>query len=597
MQQKNIRNFCIIAHIDHGKSTLCDRFLAVTKTITKREAKEQVLDQMDLERERGITIKLQPVKMSYEFEGEAYELNLIDTPGHVDFSYEVSRSLAAVEGAVLLIDVTQGIQAQTLANLYLAYGENLVIVPVLNKIDLPNAQVASTQRAVFDLIGGTDEILKVSAKTGQGVEDVLAAVIKKVPAPSGKESSPGKALIFDSFYDSFKGVIAYVRVFDGEFCSGEEILMVKTDKKAEILELGHFRPWLVPQKKLTTGQIGYIATGLKDIGECRVGDTIVLFRDREKVSALEGYKEAKPMVFASFYPEDGDDYDKLRDALDKLTLSDSSLSFVPESSKALGRGFRGGFLGLLHLEIIQERLRREFDLDLIFTTPSVEFRVKLKGSEKEIKINSPLELPDPSAIDFIMEPWVKLEIITISEFIGNIMKHLGLKRSIYKNTTYLDPTRAILAYEIPLAEVITNLHDAIKNISQGYGSISYEFLEFRRSKLVKLDILVAGEKKEELSRIVPEERSRELGILILTKLKKNLDRQSFSLILQAAVGGKIIARENISALRKDVLAKLYGGDRTRKDKLLKKQKKGKQKMKELGRVTIPANAYIEVMKS
>jgi GTP-binding protein LepA len=597
MDQKNIRNFCIIAHIDHGKSTLCDRLLEITGTLNKRDLKEQTLDHMDLERERGITIKLQPVKMRYSFQGGNYNLNLIDTPGHVDFGYEVSRSLAAVEGAILLVDAVQGIQAQTLANLYLALEENLIIIPVINKIDLANAEVEQVEEALASLLGGSKkDIIKVSAKTGEGVPKVLESIVKDIPAPQGFYNKPARALIFDSCYDDYKGVIAYVRVVDGEFARGEKIFALKTRKGAEIIEAGIFNPQLTPQKKLATGQIGYLATGLKDVSECRVGDTITLESFRQEAIPLKGYQEVKPMVFASFYPKSGENYNQLRDALEKLSLNDAAFVYNPESSQALGRGFRGGFLGLLHLEIIQERLRREFNQDLIFTTPSVQYQVKLKGKDKKIIINSPLELPDASTIDFILEPWVKLEIITTSNYIGGIMKYLASNRAIYKDTIYLNPQRATLVYEIPLSQAITNLHDALKNASQGYASMSYEFLEFRVSKLVKLDILIAGDLREELSRIVPQNQARKIGLSIVNKLKNNLERQNFSVAIQAAVNSTIIARETLSALRKDVLAKLYGGDRTRKDKLLKKQKKGKKKLEGFGKVTIPPKVYLEIMK-
>ncbi len=597
MNQKNIRNFCIIAHIDHGKSTLCDRLLEITGALDKRNMREQTLDQMDLERERGITIKLQPVKMKYFFRDEEYEFNLIDTPGHVDFNYEVSRSLAAVEGAILLVDAAQGIQAQTLANLYLALEEDLAIIPVINKIDLPNAEVEQTADAIFNLLGGNKEdILKVSAKTGEGVEEIFKKIIDEVPAPKGKSEKPSRALIFDSCYDSYKGVVAYVRVIDGEFKKGEKIFTLKTKKEAEIIELGIFSPKLIAQEKLSTGQIGYLATGLKDVNECRVGDTLAFWPTRQKTSPLKGYQEAKPMVFASFYPRSGENYNQLRNALEKLSLNDAAFVYKPESSQALGRGFRGGFLGLLHLEIVQERLKREFNQDLIFTAPSVQFQIKIRGKSKKMVINSPLELPDPAIIETILEPWVKLEIITVPAYVGSIMEYMASGRAIYKSTVYFGPTRAALIYEIPLSQAITNLHDAIKNVSQGYASISYELLEFRASKLVKLDILIAGELREELSRIVPQDQARRIGLKILKKLKDTLERQNFSVAIQAAVGGTIVARETLSALKKDVLAKLYGGDRTRKDKLLKKQKKGKKRLEKFGKVAIPPKAYLEIMK-
>lgn len=593
----HIRNFCIIAHIDHGKSTLADRFLEITGTVTRRELKEQTLDQMDLEREKGITIKLQPVKMDYVLNGESYELNLIDTPGHVDFNYEVSRSLAAVEGAILLVDATQGIQAQTLANLYLALEQDLTIIPVINKIDLPNADVEQTEKAIVELLGcESSDVLRVSAKTGEGVPEILQAVIARIKAPEVNTENPLRALIFDSYYDSFRGVIAYVRLFDGWLKKNEEILMMGTGKKAEVADIGTFRPRLISLSQLQSGQIGYIATGLKSVSECRVGDTVIKSSDGPVIAPLKGYKKIKPIVFASFYPKNGEDYNRLRDALEKLSLNDASFEYHPESSVALGRGFRGGFLGLLHMEIIQERLKREFSLDLIFTVPSVEYQVKLKGKEEILVINSPLDLPDPSAVEAILEPWVKLEIITRSSFIGNIMEHMGHRRSQYVGVAYLEETRAILTYRTPLSEVITNLHDAIKAISEGYASINYEFADFIESDLIRLDILVAGELKEELSRIVPRVSARKIGLRILSKLKETLERQNFAVTLQAAIGGKVIARENIKAVRKDVLAKLYGGDRTRKDKLLKKQKKGKKKLQTKGRVPIPPKAYLEIMK-
>ncbi|MBD3238474.1 MAG: elongation factor 4 [Candidatus Moranbacteria bacterium] len=607
--QVNIRNFCIIAHIDHGKSTLADRLLEVTDTVEQRELKEQTLDQMDLERERGITIKLQPVKINYNYQGVKYDLNLIDTPGHVDFAYEVSRSLAAVDGAILLIDATQGIQAQTLANLYMALNQDLVIIPVINKIDLPNAQIEQTKKAIYDLLGGSEDILLVSGKTGQGVDKLLEAIVEKVPAPKGEPEKPSRALIFDSNYDTYKGVVAYVRVVDGEFKQGQEIYVAGTKTQAEVLELGIFKPKLTKKQTLKTGQIGYIATGLKDVKNCRVGDTLMSLNQKEKTRPLKGYREVKPMVFASFYPKDADQYNLLRDALDRLSLNDASFVFKPESSKALGRGFRGGFLGLLHLEIIQERLKREFNLDLVFTVPTVKYKLKLRAnklpshlSEKKtdekglITIHSPQELPNPAVIEKIFEPYVELEIICLSDYLGNIMEYMSKKRSIYIKTDYLDANRIVLVYELPLQEVITNLHDALKTVTKGYASINYKFTDFRAYDLVRLDFLIAGEAKEELARIVPREKARRIGKAVLEKLKEHLPRQNFAVALQAGIGGKVIARENISALKKDVLAKLYGGDRTRKDKLLKKQKKGKKRMKDFGRVEIPSSAYMKIMK-
>ncbi|MBD3299757.1 MAG: elongation factor 4, partial [Candidatus Moranbacteria bacterium] len=550
--QSNIRNFCIIAHIDHGKSTLCDRMMEFTQTLSKRELKEQTLDQMDLEQERGITIKLQPVRMDFEYKNTKWMLNLIDTPGHVDFHYEVSRSLAAVEGAILLVDATQGIQAQTLANLYLAMEQELTIIPVINKIDLPNANVLETQNAIQELIGGKKEdILKVSAKTGEGVLGVLKTVVNKVPAPLGDEAKNAQALIFDSFYDSYKGVVAYVRMVEGTFKDRDEVFMKGAAREAEILELGVFRPALIKQPELKAGQIGYIATGLKDVGECRVGDTIVENSKKAVTQPLAGYKKIKPIVFASFYPRDGEKYNQLRDALEKLSLNDASFEFYPESSKALGRGFRGGFLGLLHLEIMQERLKREFDMDLVFTVPSVEFKIKLRNTrgfdpkdldqDNLLTINSPQDLPEPSKIESILEPFVRLEVITTSPFMGALMELLSKKRSIYKSTSYLDQNRLILTYELPLQEIITNLHDEIKSASKGYASINYEFLNFRENDLVKLDILVAEELKEEFSRIIPKENAPRIARNILKKLKDSLPKQSFMVKLQAAINGKIIA--------------------------------------------------------
>lgn len=502
-----------------------------------------------------------------------------------------------MEGAILLVDATQGIQAQTLANLYLALEQDLTIIPVINKIDLPNADVEQTEKAIVELLGcAPSDVLRVSAKTGEGVPEILRSVIKKIKAPEVNTQKPLRALIFDSYYDSFKGVIAYIRLFDGWLKKNEEILMMGTSKKAEVADIGTFRPRLISLSQLQSGQIGYIATGLKSVSECRVGDTIIKSSDGPVLEPLKGYKKIKPIVFASFYPKNGEDYNRLRDALEKLSLNDASFEYNPESSVALGRGFRGGFLGLLHMEIIQERLKREFSLDLIFTVPSVEYQVRLKGKDEILVINSPLDLPDPSAVEAILEPWVKLEIITRSSFIGSIMEHMSHRRSQYSGVAYLEETRAILTYRTPLSEVITNLHDAIKAISEGYASINYEFTDFVESDLVRLDILVAGESKEELSRIVPRVSARKIGLRIVSKLKETLDRQNFAVTLQAAIGGKVIARETIKAVRKDVLAKLYGGDRTRKDKLLKKQKKGKKKLQLKGRVPIPPKAYLEIMK-
>ena len=604
MSQQNTRNFCIIAHIDHGKSTLADRFLEITKTVEDRKMKAQVLDQMDLERERGITIKLQPAKMEYELEGNKYILNLIDTPGHVDFAYEVSRSLAAVEGAVLLVDATQGIQAQTLANLYLAMEQNLEIIPVINKIDMPNAMISKVSKEISDLIGITDkEIIKISAKTGKNIEEVLKEIVKKIPAPNGELKQPLRALIFDSYFDSYKGVVAQVRIIDGKIYNGDQIYFLGTKSKSEIIELGVLKPQLVKTGFLQAGDVGYIATGLKEAGRCRVGDTITIynssFKDENEigklVKSLPGYKEVKPAVFASIYPVEGDEYPKLRDALEKLKLNDASLSYEPESSSALGRGFICGFLGMLHLEIISERLSREYDMNLIITTPSVSYIVK-KRNGKEIKIFSPAEMPDPSHIEHIKEPWAKLEIILPKDRIGSVMKLAESSRAIYKSTNYLSEDRVILNYEVPLINIIVDFYDNLKSISSGFASINYELLEFRSGDLIKLDILVASEKVEAFSKIVPRSQSQEEGKRVVARLKDSIPRQNFAIALQAAISGKIIARETIRPFRKDVTAKLYGGDVSRKRKLLEKQKKGKKKMKSFGKVEIPQEAFLSVLK-
>lgn len=604
MSQQNTRNFCIIAHIDHGKSTLADRFLELTKTVEQRKMKSQLLDQMDIERERGITIKLQPARMKYKLNENKYILNLIDTPGHVDFAYEVSRSLAAVEGAVLLVDATQGIQAQTLANLYLAMEQDLEIIPVINKIDMPNAMIEEVSKEINDLIGTKkDEIIKISAKTGENVEKVLEEIIKKVSPPKGDENKPARALIFDSYFDSYKGVIAQVRMIDGKINEGDQIYFLKTKLKSEIIELGVIKPQLKKTAFLEAGDVGYIATGLKEVGKCRVGDTITkyesIFKDEKEVGRivkpLSGYKEVKPTVFASMYPIEGDEYPNLRDALEKLKLNDASLSYEPESSSALGRGFICGFLGMLHLEIISERLTREYDMNLVITTPSVSYIVK-KRDGKEVTIFSPAELPDPSHIEKIKEPWAKLEIILPKDRIGSVMKLAESSRAIYQSTNYLSEDRVILNYEVPLINIIVDFYDNLKSISSGFASMNYEPIEFRAGDLIKLDILVAQEKVEAFSRIVPRDQAQEEGKKIVAKLKTAIPRQNFAVALQATISGKIIARETINPFRKDVTAKLYGGDVSRKRKLLEKQKKGKKKMKSFGKVEIPQEAFLSVLK-
>src|SRR3989344_1029827 len=593
MEQLNkIRNFVIVAHVDHGKSTLADRFLELTKTVEKRKMHEQYLDTMELERERGITIKLQPVKMFYELKGERYTLNLIDTPGHVDFSYEVSRSLAAVEGAILLVDASKGVQAQTLANLHLAQQQGLKIIPVLNKIDLPNARTEQVKEELSYLLAvEPEDILEVSAKNGTNVEKVLERIIKIVPPPKISDSANLKALIFDSTFDAYKGVIAYIRVFEGSIKKGDKISAFAAKAKADVLEAGYFSPNLIASDGgMSSGEIGYIATGLKDPGQIRVGDTITNYHlPISNFQSLPGYKEPRPMVFASFFPENNDDYDILKDALGKLKLTDASLVYEPESSAGLGRGFRLGFLGMLHVEIISERLKREFGLSLIISSPSVEYAVKPKKheagnmkQEKGIKIRSATQLPDPSQIESIAEPIVCLEIITPSSYLGNVMGMVSSFRNVYKGTDYLGKDTALLKYEMPLSEVITDFYDKLKSVSYGYASMGYELKGTAVNDLVRLDILISGELVEPFSRIVPRDKAYYEGRTMAAKLKEVIPPQWFEVAIQAAIGGKIIARESIKAKRKDVTGYLYGGDVTRKMKLLEKQKKGKKKMKEIG---------------
>lgn len=590
--QDKIRNFCIIAHIDHGKSTLADRLLEFTGTVSKREMKNQLLDMMDIERERGITIKLQPVRMNYK----NYILNLIDTPGHVDFNYEVSRSLAAVEGALLLVDATQGIQAQTLGNLYLALEQNLAIIPVVNKIDLQNAEVEKTVQEVMALVGcKREEIILASGKTGVGVAEILEAVIKKVPPPAGKINEPLRALIFDSKYDDYRGVVAYVRVVDGEVKPGDKIFLMATKTESEVLEVGYFKPKFFPAEKLSAGEIGYIVTGLKEIEKCRVGDTVTVKSEDLSVNSLPGYKEVKPMVFAGIFCKEGDDFPKLREAILKLKLNDASLTFETEQSKALGFGFRCGLLGLLHLEIVEERLRREHNLDVIVTVPSVAYRITNNKGEVLI-IKSPSELPDPSHIKLIEEPWIKIDVVSPSTYIGGIMQMVQEKRGVYFDTEYLDADRVILHYEIPLSAILVDFYDKLKSVSSGYASLNYEFFGYKKAEVSKMDILVATEPVEALATIVYRDTAQDVGRRIVESLKKVLPRQMFEVKIQAAIGGKIIASEHLPAMKKDVTAKLYGGDVTRKNKLLEKQKKGKKKMKALGKVDIPPEAFLAVLK-
>ncbi len=592
---KNIRNFCIIAHIDHGKSTLSDRMLEITGTIEKRKMKEQFLDSMELERERGITIKLKPVTMNWQ----GHILNLIDTPGHVDFSYEVSRSLAAVEGAVLLVDATQGIQAQTLANLYLAIKEDLTIIPVINKIDLPAADVAGVKAEIISVIGcSEDEILTASGKTGEGVEKILEEIVKRIPAPEANENKPARALIFDSNYDEYKGVVAHVRVVDGAFEKGEKIKLFAAKTQSEVLDIGIFNPSYKPTGSLDAGEVGYIVTNFKNVSECGVGDTITTLADFDKIKPLKGYEQAKPMVFAGIFPREGDDFKDLREAMDRLKLNDSSLTYEPERSEALGFGFRCGFLGLLHLEIFQERLRREFNLDLIVTVPSVAYKIYRRGGAEEEIIRTPQKLPSLGEVDRIDEPWVTMDIVLPKEYLGKAMELAQEKRGIYKNLEYLDEKRAIAHYEMPMASILTDFYDKIKSVSSGYASINYEFLDYRPAKVVRLDILVAEDMIEALSTIVYEDDAFRRGREIVETLKESLPQQMFMVKLQAAVGGKIIAAERIAALRKDVTAKLYGGDVTRKRKLLEKQKAGKKKMMQAGKgsVDIPPETFVKILK-
>jgi len=594
--QDKIRNFCIIAHIDHGKSTLADRMLELTGTIDKRKMQAQILDGMDIERERGITIKLQPVKMSYK----GYDLNLIDTPGHVDFSYEVSRSLAAVEGAILLVDSTQGIQAQTLANLYLAMEQNLKIIPVVNKIDLPAADVEKTKNEIINLLGCEEsDIISASGKTGAGVEEILDRAIKKIEAPRGDDSKPIRALIFDSNYDEYRGVVAFVRVVDGAIKKGDKIKLMATGAESEAIDVGFFKPEYVSSGELKTGDIGYIVTGFKGVDECRVGDTISLQKSIQKkeVKALQGYTDVKPMVFAGVYPQEGNDYGALREAIGKLKLNDSALSYEPEQSNALGFGFRCGFLGILHLEIFQERLRREHNIELIVTLPSVAYRIHRINGDDEI-IRTPQKLPERSQIEYIEEPWVNLDIIVPKEYIGAVMNLTQEKRGVYKTTEYIDDSRAIIHYQIPMAAILTDYYDKIKSVSSGYASINYEYYGFNKAEVVKMDILVAEEKVEALATIVYEDEAFLRGKEVVKILKDSLPRQMFAIKLQAAVGAKIVAAERMSAFKKDVTAGLYGGDVSRKRKLLEKQKKGKKKMAEMGRgkVDIPPETFVKLLK-
>ncbi len=595
---KNIRNFSIISHVDHGKSTLADRLIEATETISRDKMQEQFLDMMDLERERGITIKLQPVRMRHLADGKEYIINMIDTPGHVDFSYEVSRSLAAVEGVVLLVDATKGIQAQTLANLELAKKQNLVIIPAVNKIDLPNAMVEETVDNVAELLNiEKDDILRISAKKNINVDKVLERVVERVPAPSVPEGSQGsfRALIFDSKYDSFKGVIAYCRIMEGNIKRGDKINLMAVNTKGDAKEIGYFIPSPLPQDELKEGEIGYIATGIKEAGVVRVGDTITKADDRKAV-ALPGYKELNPVVFVSFYPEDTDEFVNLREALERIKLSDPALTFEPEFKEVLGRGFRCGFLGSLHAEIISERLHREFDLDLVITSPSVVYKtINDKGEESVVM--SPADWPDPSYIKTSLEPWVLLEIMTPSSYIGGVMELLGAMGGKMLDNKYFKGDRMLITYEVPLRKIIAGFHDRIKSATQGYASFNYELADFKEGDLVKLEILIGGNVEEVFSQIVAKDDAYSEGRRTVEKLKELLPSQQFALPIQARVYGKIIARETVKAQRKDVTGALYGGDVTRKRKLLEKQKKGKKKLQErMGRVKVPSEVFFKVFK-
>ncbi len=593
--QKNIRNFCIIAHIDHGKSTLSDRLIEMTGTVASRDLKEQLLDTMDLERERGITIKSQAVRMLYEKDGQEYELNLIDTPGHVDFTYEVSRSLAACEGAVLVVDASQGIEAQTLANVYLAMDNDLEIIPVINKVDLPSARPDEIAAEIEDVLGiDASDAPRVSAKSGENMEQVLEAIVDKLPPPSGDENAPLKALVFDSFYDNYKGAISYVRVMDGRVSQDTKIKFMASGRSFDVTEVGVFAPSLIPAKELKAGDVGYIAASIKNVADTRVGDTVTDVANPAK-EPLPGYKTITPMVYCGIYPADGAKYDDLRDALEKLQLNDASLLYDPEVSVALGFGFRCGFLGLLHMEIIQERLEREFDLDLVTTAPSVSYRVHMMSGE-EIEIENPTNLPDASMIEYMQEPVAKVSVMTPDTYVGAVMELCQEKRGTFKNMEYIEATRVLLHYEIPLNEIIYDFFDNLKSRTRGYASMDYEVKGYEKSDLVKLDILLNGDMCDALSLIVHRERAYARGRIIAEKLKEVIPRQMFEIPIQAAIGGKIIARETVKAMRKDVLAKCYGGDISRKKKLLEKQKEGKKRMRQVGNVEVPSEAFMSVLK-
>ncbi|NLT35767.1 MAG: elongation factor 4 [Gaiellales bacterium] len=594
-QFAHIRNFSIIAHIDHGKSTLADRILEITKTVDRRQMREQLLDRMDLERERGITIKAQAVRAMYHArDGGDYQLNLIDTPGHVDFNYEVSRALAACEGVLLVVDASQGIEAQTLANTYLALENDLEIIPVLNKIDLPGAEPDKRAEEIVSLIGcGYDEILRISAKTGAGVDEVLEAVVQRIPPPKGDAEGAARALIFDSLYDVYRGVIAFVRVVDGEFRANRFIRVFANQRESDVEEVGFFSPEMTKADALRAGEVGYIITGIKDVSDLRVGDTLT-DAARPASKPLPGYREAVSMVFCGLFPVEGEDYPELKDALEKLRLNDAALYFEPETSKALGFGFRCGFLGLLHMEIVRERLEREFDLALLMTTPSVLYEVVLNSGEV-VRISNPTDFPDPNGIAEIREPYISASILVPTEFVGNVMELATEKRGIFKAMEYLTPERVRLAYELPLAEIVLDFFDLLKTRTRGYASLDYELAEYLPGELVKLDILIAGDVVDALSLICHKDKAYTLGRGLVERLRKRIPRQLFDIAIQAAVGSRVIARETVKALRKDVLAKCYGGDISRKRKLLEKQRAGKKRMKMIGTVEVPQEAFLAVL--
>lgn len=592
METSNIRNFCIIAHIDHGKSTLADRMLEITETVEKRKMQEQLLDSMELEREKGITIKLQPVRMDYK----GYVLNLIDTPGHVDFQYEVSRSLKAVEGAILLVDATQGVQAQTVSNVYFALEQNLEIIPVINKIDLPAADIEGVSKEIINLLGvTTEEILHISAKTGQGVPELLDAVCERFPTAPVHSKENLRALIFDSIYDDYKGVVAYVRVVEGEVSQGDAITFLGTDVDDKVVEVGVFKPQFTVRKNIAAGEIGYIATGLKNIRQARVGDTITKTQGKQLVQQLPGYAIPQPKVFAGLYPVDASDFPVLREAMEKLQLNDASLTSHMERSHALGQGFRCGFLGMLHLEIIQERLKREFDVPLVITTPSVLYKVTMTNG-KHLDVHTPDAFPDPSHIQEMQEQWCRADILLPAKYLGAVFEVMQQHEGVMVSQEYLGTDRMLLRYELPLRELVVDLYDQLKSVTSGYGSLSYELIDWRVADVVKLSVLINHEVADALCLIVPRHKAESVGRSVVEKLKEVIPRQLFAVPLQAAVGGNVVARETISAMRKDVTAKLYGGDVTRKRKLLEKQKKGKKRMATTGSIEIPPEAYITLLR-